>query len=207
MARMSAGILSAFSGKVGTVIGSSRKGVPYMKSIHKNRTKKISKKEKANRQRFKMAQEWLTPLVDFVRLGFKGYSQTVEGFIAAKSYLMKNAMDADGNIDPARMQVSFGSLSNSDNIKVKATPEGHLQFTWDTGPVKEGFARDQIIVLAYNIKKNAAFWNLAGEFRETGSDILKLSYPKGYSCHVYLAFVASDRSRQSHSAYLGEVKF
>ena len=207
MARVQPGIMGAVSGKVGNVIGSSWKGIPYLKAAHSPRTKKISAKEKANRQKFKAAHEWLSPLIEFLRQGFKGYTPTVEGFIAAKSYLLKNAIDAKGKVDPALAKVSFGSLSNSDNIKVKSTQDGHLQFTWDTTPVKEGYGRDQIMLLAYDIKNGNAFLTVAGEFRESGSAILEPFFKKGTSCHVYISFVAHDRSRQSDSVYLGEVWF
>src|SRR6516164_6960381 len=115
MARIYHSLLNGVSGRFGNVVSSSRNGVAYLKSAHKKRTKKISIKEKANRRRFKLAQEWLKPVTQFVRVGFKGYSPTVQGFIAAKSYLMKNAMDANGTVDPTLARVSFGTLSNSGN--------------------------------------------------------------------------------------------
>lgn len=40
-----------------------------------------------------MAQAWLRPVTQFVREGFKEYTPTVEGFLAAKSYLLKNAFE------------------------------------------------------------------------------------------------------------------
>jgi hypothetical protein len=202
---MPQGILGALGGKIGPVIASSWKGIPYLKSAHSARTKKISAKEKANRKKFKTAQEWLGPLLLFVRQGYKGYSPTIEGFIAAKSYLMKNAMNADGSINPSLMKVSFGNLSLSENIAVTVTPESRLKFTWDTRPVRNGWNRDQAMLLAYNIKNGNMNYIIDGEFRESGSAIL--APPHGNSCHVWLAFVAADRSRQSDSVYLGEVKF
>jgi hypothetical protein len=207
MARMPQGILGALGGKIGPVIASSWKGVPYLKSVHSARTKKISAKEKANRLKFKTAQEWLSPLLDFVRQGYKGYSPTVEGFIAAKSYLMKNAMNADGSINPSLMKVSFGSLPLSDNIAVTVIEDRFLQFTWDTTPVPGGSNWDQVMLLAYDVKSRIPMYTITGEFRETGSTILKTRYVMGSSCHIWLAFVAADRSRQSDSVYLGEITF
>ena len=207
MAKVSGSILGPLKGQVGPVVASSWKGIPYLKSAHGPRTKKISKKERANRQRFKLAQEWLGPLLYFVREGFRGYSPTVEGFIAAKSYLLKNAMGPDGKIYPALMKVSFGDLSLSENIKVKPTAEGDLQFTWSTAAVKPGHGRDLSMMLVYDIKNERAFSDIAGAFRESGSALMKLSAPKGYNVHVYFAFVSNDRKRQSDSIYLGEVSF
>src|SRR4030081_1272894 len=106
MAKMNNGIMGAFNGKVGTVVGATWRGIPYMRAIPRSRTGPISKKEKANREKFAVAQFWLKPLLEFVRVGFKDYSSTVVGFSAAKSWMMKNAMEKteDGfRIDPSHM--------------------------------------------------------------------------------------------------------
>ena len=44
--------------------------------------------EVLNRKKFAAAQAWLKPIIDFVRVGFKGYNERFEGFVAAKSWLM-----------------------------------------------------------------------------------------------------------------------
>jgi len=210
MGRLHNNILGPVSGKVGNVVGSSWKGIPYLKSAYGPRTLSISDKEKANRQKFKVSQEWLGYLVDFVRVGFKGYTSTVEGFVAAKSYLMKNAMEfveGEWKVNPALMKVSIGTLPLSKNITVKPTDSGDLQFTWDTTAVKDGHNKDQVMLLAYDIKKEQAFQTTTGAFRKTGSDTLPSFRSKGDRCHVWVAFVADDRSRQSDSIYLGEIEF
>ncbi len=209
MAKLEKNILGSYSGRVGNVIASSWKGIPYMKSAPGSRTIKISAKEKANRQKFKLAQEWLSYLLDFVRQGYKGYSPTIEGFLAAKSYLMKNAMEFEGDkwkVNPALMKVSLGTLSLSENITVKSTKEGKLLFTWDTAGVKDGYGNDQVMLLAYDTKNKMVISTTAGAFRNTGSDSLESPCSKGGSCHIWVAFVAADRSRQSDSIYLGEIE-
>src|SRR4051812_9859871 len=113
MARLTSGINGPFTGSVGTVIGSTWNGIPYMKSRHRRRTKKVSEPEILSRNKFAMAHFWLQPLLPFVREGFKNYSQRSMGFNAAKSQLLKNAFEtADGNliINPALVQLSAGNL-------------------------------------------------------------------------------------------------
>jgi len=127
MGRLVNGINGPFTGKAGTIIGSSRNGILYIKGPYKHRTKNISEKEKLNRRKFAAAQFWLSPLLDFVRIGFKGYSKKGEGFIAAKSYLFKNALKVDNNdiiIDPALVKLSFGDLPMSANAAF------NLSATW-----------------------------------------------------------------------------
>jgi len=86
-------------------------------SLYAGFTKKADQQtlpaEIANRNRFAIAQAWLKPLIGFVREGFKGYSPTVEGFVAAKSFLLRNAIEGeypDYIINPAKMKLSYGDL-------------------------------------------------------------------------------------------------
>lgn len=76
-------------------------------------------------------------------------------------------------------------------------------------------ADDQVMLLAYNIEKENeinsgnAFYNLTGQFRKTGNDTLDIlpdNYHPNKIYHIYVAFSAADRSRQSDSIYLGTVE-
>jgi hypothetical protein len=208
MARLINGIMGPIQGKVGTVIGSSRNGVPYIKGLYKNRTLKVSKKELHNRKKFAAAQVWLSPLKNFVRVGFKGYSERSQGFIAAKSWLLKNAFKSEGDglqIDPALVKVSSGDLANPKDIAVSQTETEHLKFTWN--PADDGsLPSDQIMMLAYDVETGYAVIKTTGQFRSAGMDILEIDPKKGSNFQVYAAFNAADRSRQSDSIYLGEFK-
>lgn len=209
MATYSDGINGNFKGKVGTVIGSSWKGIPYMKSLYHKRTIPPHKMEQQNRNKFGMAHRWLQPVTEFVRAGYKGYSSTVEGFLAAKSCLLKNAFVPDGDnmvIDPALVQVSYGDLPLPANITAVKTAANELQISWDAVDKKYEEAYDQIMILAYAIEFGEATLNTTGQFRYAGTDKLYIpaSIPEE-TYHIYVAFVAADRSRQSASVYLGTI--
>lgn len=211
MATYTDGINGNFKGKVGTVIGSSWKGIPYMKSLHSPRTIPPHKEEQRNRNKFGMAHRWLQPeaVKTFVRAGFKGYSPTVEGFLAAKSCLLKNSFVIVGEeliIDPALAQVSYGELPLPVNITAVKIVPNELQISWDAGDKKMEGACDQLMILAYDIENGNANSNITGQFRYVGEDTLHLSpgIPER-TYHIYAAFVAADRSCQSASIYLGTV--
>jgi len=178
MAKLINGINGDIRGTVGSVVGSSWKGEPHIKKKYKNRTKKITPKEKGNRNKFADSQFWLQPLLDFVRVGFKGYTQRVEGFNAAKSYLSKNAFEGEQpnvRINPALMKVSFGDLPLSNDLAVELTAPGELTFTWDPAYVNDTSSRDQVMMLAYNIEDKKAYHTTTGQFRSTGADTLQLT--------------------------------
>ena len=209
MARIKQGVNGPYTGSVGSTIGSSWNGVPYIKSKHRKRTKPLSEKEQLTRLHFKLVHAWLKPLLDFVRVGYRGYSPTNYGFNAAKSVLRKTALVDDGFdswIDPTLAQLSHGSLGNSEGLSMHLNEARQLVFSWDTSLSSEMSARDQVMLLAYDPVSGQRNYTISGEFRKTGGDMLDLSgFPSG-SYHIYAAFVAEDRSRQSDSIYLGAVE-
>ncbi len=210
MGRLINGINGPIWGKVGTAIGSSRNGIPYVKGPYSSRTKTVSERELANRKKFAAAQAWLKPLLNFVRIGFKGYSQRSYGFIAAKSWLLKNAFVEDGEglrIDPALVKVSSGTLPLPENLAVSLTEDGHFRFTWNPVLKNDSIAaHDQIMMLAYDVESEYAKFSTTGQFFDAGADTLTVEQNRGKNFHVYAAFNAYDRSRQSDSVYLGEWK-
>lgn len=209
MARFTQGINGPFKGKVGTVIGASWKGIPYMRSLPVKRTSKPSEKELHNRRRWALSQQWLQPLTEFVRLGFKGYSPKSEGFVAAKSYLLRHAMEGEREslgINPSLVKLSWGNLPLPNNLQMTRPDGGLIQFTWEP-KIYEDMAHpgDQIMLLGYNVEKQNAIVKLYGQVRYHGSDVLDLATGKPGTFHLYAAFIAHDRSRQSDSVYFGTV--
>ena len=212
MGRFINGINGPIWGKVGTVVGSSRNGIPYLKAKSKGRTPTVSDRELFNRKKFAAAQAWLKPLKEFVREGFRGYSQRSHGFIAAKSWLLKNAFVKDDKglrIDPALVKVSSGNIALPEDLSVKLLENGELKFTWNPVYKDKVNGEDQIMMLAYDIELVEVLYKTTGQFRKTGSDTLSLAGNRGKNgknYHVYAAFNAADRASQSDSVYLGEFR-
>lgn len=204
MAKYLQGINGVFIGKVGTVVGCVWKGTPYMRSKGSPRTGPATEGETKNRSKFAMAHVWLQPLLVFLRSGFAGYSETVVGFNAAKSYNLKNATN-EGLIVPELAKVSYGDLPLSEELSVTCQ-DAQLHFNWSTAHVPEASLKDQIMVLAYHPESRTAIFDTQGAFRSMGNQILD-TYREfiGKTVHVYAAFVAADRSKQSDSLYLGAI--
>lgn len=207
MARLKNGINGPFKGKVGSVVGSSRNDTNYIKGLSE-RTAPFTTGELKNQGKFALAQSWLKPLTTYVRAGFKDYNKTAKGFVAAKSFLMRNAIRLEGDtyvVDPSLMQVSFGDLPLADELAVELIPGNGLKFSWNPEWLTDTNPDDQVMLLAYNTAYQEAYYTITGQFRKTGWDLLSLPTDKGVSYEVYIAFVSSDRTRQSHSAYLGKI--
>lgn len=204
MAKFNQGINGPFSGKVGAVVGATWKGIPYMRSKG-TRTAPPTDNEKESRNRFAITHSWLRPLLGFVREGYKNYSNTSFGFNAAKSYVLKNAFEEQDNvINPALVKLSAGNLPLPADIAAGKSGDKAITFTWDTSTPDNANAFDQVMLVAYNVEDKKSYWITTGQFRYTGSHTLPVSEGKSY--HLYLAFNAVDRTRQSDSVYLGELE-
>ncbi|MHB1178341.1 MAG: DUF6266 family protein [Daejeonella sp.] len=131
--RLTNGINGPFSGKAGSVIGFVVNGKGYIKGHYKTRIKKVSEKELLNREKFATAQVWLKPLTSLLRPGFKNYHPNFQGFAAAKSYLMKNALSVEGSevkIDPSKVMVCVGSMNHPKEVHFKIEGKA-IRFTWN----------------------------------------------------------------------------
>src|ERR1700676_3698466 len=104
MGRLVNGINGPFVGKVGSVIGSSWKGVPYMKGVYKQRTGKVGPGEQANRNKFRLAKSWL------LLHSFEG-------------------IQPDISINPALVKLSHGSLPLSADLMVELINESQIKFS------------------------------------------------------------------------------
>lgn len=204
MGRLINGFNGPFVGKAGAMIGYTVNGIGYIKGLYKKRTKKPKEGEILNQKKFAAAQAWLKPITAFVRVGFKGYNERFQGFVAAKSWLMKNCIQViDGEIwiDPALVKISSGDLPLPENIRCILQEPNTFRISWT--PTRErGYHYDQAMVLAYELK-HTAYGPVFGSDRASGEVLVPVNLsPHPY--HVYLAFIAADRSRQSDSVYLGE---
>lgn len=204
MAKYLQGINGVFVGKVGTVVGCVWKGIPYMRAKGRPRTSVPSEKEETNRNKFKTAHIWLQPLLHFLRIGFAGYSATSEGFNAAKSFNLKNAM-IQGQVVPDLVKVSYGDLPLSEDLSV-ALQDNKLHFSWSAAYMPTASPKDQVMLLAYHPESRTVIYDLHGAFRNMGSHIMD-TYKAflGNTIHVYAAFVSADRKSQSNSQYLGSL--
>lgn len=207
MARLVNGINGPVIGKVGTVTGSSRNGVAYLKSNNVRKAKQTPN-ELIAKERFATAHKFLQPMLDYLREGFR--HQPKKGYNGAKSYTLYNAMEGEpmhSSVNPALVKVSLGDLPLSEDIAVRYE-NGQLLFTWNTENPAGGSPFDQLMSLAYSPHRThqRVRYQTTSALRKAGTDSLAIPTAAGRIYHVYVAFTAADRSRNSDSLYLGTVE-
>jgi hypothetical protein len=204
MGQLLRGALDGFSGKVGNLVGYFWKGKAVLRiKPHKKRGKPTTA-ELANRQKFGDMQ--LRPLLPYLRIGFANYATYFEGFVAAKSYNLKNAVQGvypNYVIDPASVLVSFGKLSQAWEFNAVSTKPHWVTINWAGGAAADD---ERVMVLAYDIESREARMDTWGCYRSNESLDLEMG-PRfsGRTVHVYLSFVSDDRKQRSDSHYVGEV--
>ena len=209
MGKIKQGILGGFSGKVGSVVGSSWKGISYMrgKAVSIKNPKTLQQKEQ--RSKFVLALSVLQPITAFIRVGFKRYAHRQSEFNAAMSYTVKHAIVGtypNYEIDYRNLLVSRGTLTGASNATAQAAT-GRIVFSWDDNSgIGEAQPTDKAMLVALNPAKGEAAYTTDGAPRSACLEHFGVSpFWSGDEVEVYLAFITEDGKDVANSAYLGTV--
>lgn len=209
MGTIKQGILGGFSGKVGTVIGGSWKGISYMRSQAQSVKNPRTDGQLSQRSKFALALDFLKPLTDVVRTGFKLYANKQTAFNAAMSYTLANAISGDYpdyELNFASALISRGSLTSATN-GAATSANGSVTVTWgDNTGVGTAKATDKALIAVLNADKGEAVTVSAGEARSTVTQTVSVPADwVGEEVQVYLGFISADAKEVANSVYLGAV--
>ncbi|TCC89180.1 hypothetical protein EZ428_15880 [Pedobacter frigiditerrae] len=208
MATFRNGINGGFTGKVGSVVGYPLNGQWVMRGLPKKsvKNKKGTADQKACRSGFNKMQDFLRPLIPFVRVGYNLESKLrmMTAHNAAKSYNMLYAQEANGDIDCSKVCLTYGSLIGVENPTVLTDDVGfHFSWTNNAGNVWPR-ATDQVMVMAYNVKDQRIYGKLSGARRRDCMETIEIdSSEKGNEFHIWISFISDDRQKIAMSSYVG----
>lgn len=207
------GANGGFSGKAGSIIGSSWNDVNYIKGLPKLSKKPASLKQLDQRARFTAALRYLGPIKDVLMMGWKGQTTgRTTGFNMGIQHALGYALIGtypDYTIDKSLIQVSKGTLQKySGDAMNFIDDEGlKLQLSWSPQVNKvNAFADDSLNVLLYNEEQDLFlfFDNAALRSEATASLQLPGNFV-GQTVHVYLFYTNNGGTRQSNSVYQGPI--
>lgn len=210
MATNEKGILGGFSGKVGTVIGSSWNGVDYMRGIPTHMANPQTAGQQNQRAKVALMMKFLSPLKELLRVGFKKQAVKMSPFNAAMSYNLAHAVtntSPDFAIDFSKVLVSQGKLPAAVNPEVTSPATGQVEFSWqDNSSDKGALPNDRAVLLVYNPEKGQAITLIDGNMRTEGSQLITLPPAfAGVEVHCYIAFRNASQTVISDSRWAGEV--
>jgi hypothetical protein len=208
MGTIKQGILGGFSGKVGTVVGGSWKGISYMRSLAQNVKNPRTDAQMTQRSKFALTLAFLKPITNYVRVGFKPYATKQTAFNAAMSYIVANAISGEypnHTLDFAKVLVSRGSLFPVENASAEADA-GKITISWtDNSGISDALPTDVAMPLVFNPLKVEAVFSTSAAARADG--MAEINLPAdwvGDNVEVYLGFVSADGKAIANSIYLGE---
>ncbi len=210
MATFKHGINGGFTGKLGSVIGYQLNGQWVMKGLPKlsTKNKKGTAAQKACRAGFTRMQEFLQPLIPFIRVGYhlEAKLRMMTAHNVAKSYNMLHAQDVNGEIDYAKVCLCYGDLVGVENAQVVKDDVG-FHFTWANNAGGLWLRKtDQVMVMAYHIKDRRTYYKLSGARRMDERETIEIpAFEKGNAFHTWIAFIADDRQNISMSTYTGSL--
>lgn len=205
------GANGGFSGKAGSVIGSSWNNVSYIKGLPKISTKPASLKQMDQRLRFGIVMGFLVPIKDMLLKGYKGQAAgKATGFNLGVQYALNNAVAGTYpayEIDFSLVQISRGTVQKPASIVLSSTVAGSLEVAWSPQlNTLNAFADDVLVALLYNADQKFFLSYTEAGLRADGTASLDIPADfSGQAVHAYFFYVARDDARQSVSAYSAPV--
>ena len=209
MGTYSKGILGSFSGKVGTVVGSSWRGIDYMRSLPRPSSKAPTEAQTIQRAKMALATGFLRPISPLVNLGYKSLAVRRTGFNVATAQVIEEAITGtypNLQISYPNVLISKGNLTGAWNPSV-ASAAGNVTISWDDNSAS-GTAKptDNAVFLIFNEEQSQYVYLTEGAARSSGTESMQMPADfAGDTVHVWLAFISADKKTVSTSLYAGEV--
>ena len=208
MGKIPQGILGSLSGKVGSIIGGSWKGIDYIRIKPSSVANPRTEGQVNQRNKFTVTLEYLQPNKEFLKVGYKSFATKKTEFNAAMSYVLNNAItgvEPNFNVDYANALVSRGGLSAALNPSTDLATAGEVTFNWDDNSAEgNANATDKAMLLVYNPSKKESISLTEGADRTVGTQIVAIPTTyAGDTVELFMAFITADGSQVSNSTYLG----
>lgn len=205
------GILGGFSGKVGTVVGASWKGIAYMRSLPLKVRNPRTLPQLEQRSKFALTLQFLKPMTGLLRTGWKQYAHRQSPFNAAMSYTIANAITGSYPayaIDPAKVMISRGALSPA--VNATATPAGgggavYLDWLDNSGSSTAKLTDGTLVAVVNPTKGEAVFDTNAAQRTDASQSVNTPADWVGDTVHAYIGFISEDGKEIANSVYAGAV--
>ncbi|RZK77771.1 MAG: hypothetical protein EOO92_12305 [Pedobacter sp.] len=209
MGKYKNGILGAFSGKIGAVIGASWRGIDYMRSLPETSNKPATTKQLGQRMKMKLFRGFLLKIDDLIETCFQNYTQT-SATNGALSYNMTHAVGGeypDMCIDFQNLVFSKGDLQGSWSPSVSSTEENIIDFNWTNGPFSAlRGENDQVILILYSQLHSSFITLTHAGLRSAGTAKIQTEKVfKGDTVHCYLSFYSNEMNMSSSNEYIGQI--
>lgn len=209
MARQSKGILNEFSGKIGTVVGSSWNGIQYIRSLPARSKKQQPSILQLERQaRFALGMRFIQSMGELTTRCFTGATgKTAKN--EALSRLLSQAISGtypNLTLDYSQIEIARGQLKKAEQVTVLPVAPGKVRFNWhnNTG-TGNASANDRAVLVACAAETMDIIYSLDACSRVEGTGLLDLRFFSCKPVHTWLSFCRADGSLSADSVYAGQL--
>lgn len=211
MGRLNRGPNGPFSGKAGSVIGSSWRGIYYIKGLQKKITKARSPLQLEQQKRFSLAVKFLYQKKHVLDMGFSTINPGgATGYNMAISHFLRHSIKGtypDYKINYPAVVFTLGNLLLPEDMKMELNGIT-LKLKWSTEiDNRHSFANDQLCLLIYYPKLNLFIPDIQEISRSAGETELVLNDIEiGEILQVYIYMLKDNGKKWSNSLYLGPIE-
>ena len=198
MGTIKQGILGGFNGKVGTVIGSSWKGITYMRGQSQHVKNPRTAGQIYSRTAFKAVSAALSPIASTLRLTFAKSAGKMSAFNKAVSENYKKAIvDQDGTpvVDYSKLILSKGTLSSFKHLMIEDMDENGFYYVSTIVEYIEEESDfpefDGLIFFIYDVADNVWFSAVIKEHYHVGETLEFTGGMPLYGDKEYLGFACT----------------
>lgn len=201
MAKYNQGILGAFSGKVGSVVGGSWRGVAYIRSRPAKVSNPRTAAQTAVRQRLAALTGALKMFKFAIAAGFTGSGRLSPWSAAVKANYQALTEGDDGTpaVDVARLTLSDGAAE----FAIKATrTAGGADFTWKAPKAADDFYGGSLYAVAYNTV-NAKAVTFVADLSAASASADASRIVTGADDDIHVLYFAATAKVSTPTAHLG----
>jgi len=205
------GVNGGFSGKAGSIIGSSWKSINYIKGLYKKRTKPATQEQLITQARFRVLMRFLLPITSYLQVGFglkRADRQTpINAAFQFNLPLVVQGTYPDFTLNYAQMRIADGSFY----LGAPQTPvfeDGQLSVSWDpaNNELYHTADDDGVYILCYHPGLDEFLAPATVPMRAAGGAAFTVpSHMLGGDLHVWIFMADRRKKRVSRSSYLGLV--
>ena len=211
MGKFSNGIFGNFYGKIGNVVGSSWRGIDYLRSLPKFRKDRVPTQGQVEQQmKFALMTGFLSLIRPVLEIGYKHRAVKATSYNVALSENIRNGISGSYpsfEIDYSMISLSSGVLPVPSNAAAMAAAGLKVDFSWVNNAGKgKAKAKDATIAMVYCPELNEFEYSQAEANREDAA--LSISLPAdfaGKEVETYLFWVSENGKEISSTVYTGRV--
>lgn len=204
------GILGAFSGKVGPVVGASWRGKDVLRSLPRKGNRVATETQLLQRLKFSTATEFINSVQPIISKYYGSDNTDKTRRNQAMSYFMKEALlyvAPNFQLIYNKVQIGKGDLLGIQNPTLNAAAATSIDITWTNNSGQgQALATDKLVIAVYEPTTKTTTYSLnAGERADGTTNLILPAYLSGLTAQVWVLFASADDKLYATSMYLGNV--